>query len=101
MNRSEAIQMRDWLREIGGLQKVQINHHGFYSTLTPEIENDGNWQVEVWHRNPKSGVVDMSQISDFSVDAGHLAAIARHAKGKATAADRRAFDLMRAERENV
>lgn len=97
MDRNEAIEMAELFRAIGGFSKVEVDHHGFVSKLTPEIEMDGNWKVDLWCVNAESGNRNLESVWNYEPKMAK--AIARKAKGKATKRDHQAFSRAAAERE--
>lgn len=81
MNYDEAIEMDRLFELIGGFSEIKIHHHGFWSKMTPEIANDGRWQIELWSRKDKIGTRTLTQVKKF--EPSRVASIARGAKTKA------------------
>jgi hypothetical protein len=97
MNFSQAMEAAEIFRAIGGFTKVEVEHPGFYSRQTPEIENDGTWRVNLWCVNAKAGNKTVEFVTD-AVTEKSAKLIAKVAKGKATDRDRAALSRMAAER---
>ena len=97
MNYDQAVQMRDEFTRIGGFTKIEIEHFGFLARRTPESEVDGKWEIHLHTVNAKAGNRSMEIVRDFAPE--QVLALARKAKGKATARDLAAFSRMAAERE--
>ena len=97
MNYDQAKGMAEAFRAIGGFSKIDTNHHGFLATLTPESQQDGKWYVELWCVNAKAGNRNLETVETYTTAQKDLDRIARKAKGKSTAADRKAFSRMAAE----
>lgn len=95
MNYSEANEIADVFRKIGGFSRVTVSHRGFLATLTEEAKTDGKWTVELWVINPSTGNRSVELVDSCTV--ADCPRIARKAKGKATAADMRAMARMGAE----
>lgn len=100
MNRSQAIEMQTAIAAIGGFTSVEVEHHGFISVVTPEIENDGRWCLYLWAVNAQSGNRNCEMITEYTADAKTIGRVARVAKGKATKRDRDAMARIAAEKAN-
>ena len=97
MNYSEAVQMKDEFAKIGGFDRIEVVHWGYIDARTPKTETDGKWLVELWSVNARAGNRTLETVREFEPKLA--GAIARKAKGKATARDKAAFARMAAEHE--
>lgn len=97
MTYTQAQQMAEAFRAIGGFTEVKVDHHGFWSKRTPELEADGKWRVELWSVNPRAGNRNLEVVETF--DLASVPLLARKAKGQATARDKKALARIAAERE--
>lgn len=97
MNRQQAIEVANLFREIGGFSEVRVDHRGFYSTITPELENDGRWEVQLWSVSAKAGNRNITKV-EHAVEMKEAKLVAKQAKGKANERDKAALARMAAER---
>jgi fructose-1,6-bisphosphatase len=98
MNRSESIQMAERLRELGGTD-ARVHHHGHFDELTPKVENDGKWWVELWTVNVSTGNRELTTLERYTLDEKELKAVVRMHKGKARKADAAVLARILAEQE--
>lgn len=94
MNYNEANEMAAKFTEIGGFTKIEVSHFGSVSEMTPEVEADGMWEVHTWIK--RNGNANLEIVKDYAPK--HVKALARKAKGTATARDRETFAAIAAER---
>ena len=98
MNYSQANEMRAKFLAMEKFTRVDAVHDGFYSKMTPEIENDGTWTVDLRCVSARAGNRNLTVVREYSADDRFIALIAKKALGAATARDTAALDRMRAEK---
>lgn len=89
MNRNQANEMKAAFESIGGFSRVLVEHHGF--AMGNSADNDGQWRVELWHVNERSGNRNLTCVREYTVNKKQIALIAKDAMGKATARDKAAL----------
>jgi hypothetical protein len=99
MNHNEAMNVAKLFRATGLFSEVKVQHHGFYSDLTEEAMQDGQWRVELWSVNARAGNRTLTTVRSKPADAAEYATIAATATGKASARDAAAVRRIVAETE--
>ena len=97
MHYDQAVEMRKAFISVGGFSDVEFEHREFWTFHSPELDNDGEWTVNLWSINAGAGNRNLTVVADYEPTAAGIALLAKKAKGTATARDKSALSRMRAE----